>query len=93
MAWLIAQDLTIDPSKVAEELGKAQNVQQVLAVVVGALLVFLIATILFHIREQRRWEAKADDQAAKVLRTWKRVERAISALAGLGDSLDPDDEE
>jgi len=93
VAWLIAQDLAIDPSKVAEELGKAQNVQQVLAVVVGALLVFLVAMILFHIREQRRWEAKADDQASKVLRTWKRVERAISALAGLGDSLDPDDEE
>ena len=44
--WNLAQDLTLDPTRIADELGKAQDIQQVLSIVVGTLLVMLVALVV-----------------------------------------------
>ena len=92
MIWHLAQ--TIDPTDIGDKLSQAQSVQQVLSVVVMVLMFALMTGVVFHIRESRRWETKTDEKEseweakiekkdATVLKTWKKVERAISALAGL----------
>lgn len=85
--WIFAQDV-LDPTAVAQDLGKAQNVQEVLAIVVSVLLIFLLAVVVFHVREARRWEAKYEKRLTKNEKTWRKVERSIAALAGFADSLD-----
>lgn len=78
---LLAQDLPLDPLKIGEELGKAQNVQQVLALVVGVLLLALIAVVVFHVREARRWEEKYEKRINKNDRTTVQIKDALVALA------------
>jgi len=55
--WLLAQDgLTIDPTKIAQDLAKAESVQQVLAVVVGVLLFALASLVIYHVRRELHHE-------------------------------------
>lgn len=79
--WNLAQDLPIDPISIGESLGKAQNVQQVLATVVGVLLLAIIAIVIFHVREARRWEDKYEKRINKNDRTTSQIKDALVALA------------
>ena len=79
----LAQSLPIDPVAIGDQLGKAQDVQTVLGIVIGLLLLAVVSGIVFHIREARRWEAKYEKRLTKNEKTWNQVRDAIHALAGL----------
>lgn len=90
--WIFADAIPLDPTAVAQDLGKAQNVQQVLAIVVSVLLFFLLAVVVFHVREKRRDEAKYEKRLNKNDKMFRRVERALTAFAGMAEEEDEDDE-
>ena len=93
--WNLAQDpLLLDPMRIADELGKAQDVQQVLSVVVGALGVMLVVVVLYHVKREHHWETKYEKRLDKNHRTWGRMEKALALLAGRRASpgLEEDDE-
>ena len=48
----LAPAQALEAAKVAEQLSQAGDVQQVLAYVVGALLVALIAVVTWHLKQQ-----------------------------------------
>lgn len=55
--------LAQDPTGIGEKLGQAQNTQQVLGLVVGALVVALLAVVGWYLRERKAWgEEKAGIQ-------------------------------
>ncbi len=63
MPFLLAQDLTIDPAQVAQELAKAESVQQVLATIVGVLLLALLAVVIQYVRRERHHETSNEEKA------------------------------
>lgn len=64
MPILLAQDLPLDPVAIAHELAKAESVQQVLAVVVGVLLVMLLIVVGYHAWRERHHETETKDANA-----------------------------
>ena len=57
---LFAQD-AIDPVAIGDKLGKAQDVQEILGVVVGVLVVVVLALVTWYLRERKAWgEEKVD---------------------------------
>ena len=64
--WLLAQDLPLNPAEIAENLAKAESVQEVLAVVVGVLLLSLAALVVYHVKRERHHEkeTKAENLAS-----------------------------
>lgn len=53
---LLAQDLPVNPAKVAQDLAKAQSVQEVLAWVVGVLLLAIVAVVVYHVKREHYHE-------------------------------------
>ena len=51
---LLAQD-AIDPTAIGDKLGKAQDVQQVLGIIVGVLVLVVLALVAFYLRERKAW--------------------------------------
>ena len=55
---LLAQD--IDPTAIGDKLGQAQDVQQVLGIVIGVLILVVLALVTWYLRERKTWgEEKA----------------------------------
>lgn len=54
MPLLLAQD-AIDPTAIGEKLGKAQDVQEILGVIVGVLVVVILAVVAWYLRERKAW--------------------------------------
>ena len=56
---LLAQD-AIDPTAIGEKLGKAQDVQEILGIIVGVLILVVLALVGWYLRERKTWgEEKA----------------------------------
>lgn len=68
MPILLAQDLPLDPVAVAQELAKAESVQEVLAIVTGVLLLALLAVVVYHVKRERHHESetKAENLASNL---------------------------
>jgi len=53
---LLAQDSTaLDPTAIGDKLGKAQDVQEILGIIVGVLIVVVVALVTWYLRERKAW--------------------------------------
>ena len=80
--------LAQDPVGIGEALGQAQDVQKVLGIICGVLLLAVGGLWTYHVKREKHHEARYDGRVEEVFKLFKRVERALTQLAGLGDSRD-----
>lgn len=76
LPMLLAQD-AIDPTAIGERLGKAQDVQEILGIIIGVLVLVVLALVGFYLRERKAWgEEKAKligehaTEKADILQRW-----------------------
>lgn len=58
---LLAQADKLDPTKIAEDLSQAQDVQQVLSTIVGVMVFVVIALVTFYLREKGAWGKEKEE--------------------------------
>ena len=78
--FLLAQDTAIlDPTGIGEKLGKAQDVQQILGIIIGVLIFVVVTLVAWYLRERKAWgEEKASIHEAH----GKAKAKAITAHGG-----------
>ena len=76
---LLAQDPTVlDPIAIGDKLGKAQDVQEILGIIVGVLVVVVLALVTWYLRERKAWgEEKLD-----IIKRWGEAKLAWETERG-----------
>ena len=88
-ALLLAQS-AIDPTAIGEKLGQAQDVQQVLSIIVGVLILVVLAVVAWYLRERKA----SSEEKADIIKRWAEAkasaasELATERLARQADSTE-----
>jgi len=74
---LFAQDV-IDPTTIGEKLGQAQDVQQVLGVIVGVLVLVVLAVVGWYLRERKA----CGEEKVDIVKRWGEAKLAWEVERG-----------
>ena len=74
---LLAQD-ALDPTAIGEKLGQAQDIQEILGIVIGVLVLVVLALVTWYLRERKAWgEEKLD-----IIKRWGEAKLAWEVERG-----------